>query len=159
MIEQLLKDASEHPRIFIWRGPLDSRKIDTWSSPNRVEIPMGLRQLWTVTGGGDIFESETILSPLTKDPEFDIEAVNEFYWEQGVEKKLLIFHVGAWLSAVRNASPCYVSFNTENFATRAEFGDFDAWYVEGMREEYAQRYGLAVASNHRACDGPIHFAG
>ena len=146
MIEQLLNDAREHPRLFLWRGALNPEEIDKWSSPNHVQIPVGLKQLWAATGGGEIFESETILSPLTSDPEYDIEATNEFYWRSGVDRSLLVFHVGAWLSAVRNEPPNYVALDTVKFATRAEFRDIDAWYVDGVRKEYAQRYGLAVAN-------------
>ena len=57
-------------------------------------------------------------------------------------KKLLVFHVGSLISAVRNEKPHYVSLSTDTFDMKAEFGDLDAWYLQTLRKEYAQRYGL-----------------
>ena len=142
MIDQILKDASERPQIFVWRGPLDLEKVNAWLSHNQVNIPPDLKELWIVTGGGDIFESETLLSPLETDPSYDIEAVNRFHWQSGLDKSLLIFHVGTWISAVRNEPPHFVSFSLGDVEKKMEFKDFDAWYRQTVRREFAQRYGL-----------------
>jgi len=143
MIEQLLKDATENPRLFVWRGPLDRQRVSAWSASNQIQIPPDLQQLWIATGGGDIFESETILSPLANDPEYDIDVIDQHYWNSGVDAGLLIFHVGTWISAVRSEAPYYISMGTEKYSVVGEFDDLDSWYCATVRKEYAERYGLA----------------
>ena len=143
MIDEILHDGMQLPRVFLWRGPLNPKLVDEWISPNRVHIPRDLKELWIATGGGDIFETETILCPLTTDPEYDIMEVNQLYWKSGVDKNLLIFHIGTWVSAVRNDAPKFVSWSTEDTKNMMQFDSLSAWYCQTLRKEYGQRYGLA----------------
>ena len=143
MINQILEDAFTHPQIFLWCGALDREKLDRWKAPNQVEIPLDLIRLWSVTGGGEMFETEALLSPFATDPEYDITAKNNLYWESGIDKELLVFHCGTWISAVRNASPHFTSFKEHDSGNQLYFQTVDAWYRETLRQEYQKRYGLS----------------
>lgn len=134
MIERLMKDAAERPRVFEWRGPIEAERVNLWSQSSSVRIPLDLRQLWIATGGGGIFESETILSPSEDDSEYSIASANQSFWNSGGQRNLLLFHTGTWISAVRSERPFYVSMETETFTTVAEFEDLDSWYVGLVRK-------------------------
>ena len=142
MIDQILKDAIEQPRLFLWCGALDETKINEWIPPNRVQVPLDLRKLWSVTGGGEMFETETLLSPFASDPDYDINMRNEFYWKSGVDKTLLVFHIGTWISAIRDNTPHFISFKENEMENKMQFESIDAWYCQTLRKEYANRYDL-----------------
>ncbi len=89
-----------------------------------------------------MFESETLLSPFAVNPEYDINARNEFYWTSGVDKTLLVFHCGTWISAIRDSAPHFVSFKEDEMENKLQFESVSAWYSQTLRREYANRYGL-----------------
>jgi hypothetical protein len=59
----LIQDAQRAPGIFAAFGAIVAVQLADWLRINALVIPSDLVELWQETGGGDIFESETILRP------------------------------------------------------------------------------------------------
>jgi hypothetical protein len=59
----LQQDQGLRPLLFVWNGPISAERLDTWLGERGLEIPDDLVEFWRETGGGDLFESETILGP------------------------------------------------------------------------------------------------
>lgn len=59
----LLDDARRRPELFVWNGGIDAARLDTWLQSRHLNVPGDLRFFWIQTGGGDFFESETVLAP------------------------------------------------------------------------------------------------
>ena len=141
----LTDDARARPDLFIWNGRMERTQLESWLASNKwiVSCPRDLLTFWQETGGGDIFESETILGPLG-DPEMgdELAAVNRAMKERGMPESFLVFHVGLVTSAVYMPSGNYVELASEGFRVVRRFASLDEWYRSTLRAEYAQRYGL-----------------
>ena len=44
-------------------GSIPKERLDEWLRQRDLEVPSELAELWQETGGGNLFESETILGP------------------------------------------------------------------------------------------------
>ena len=58
----------------------------------------------------------------------------------------VVFHHGVDLSAIRSLDDKYVAFTARDFHEKAVFSSLEAWYVESLRKEYGERYGLGLIS-------------
>jgi hypothetical protein len=105
--------------------------------------PSDLLTFWQETGGGDVFETETILGPLG-DPQLgdDIASVNREMCSRGMPEKFVVYHVGLLISAADTASGDYVELAPEDFHVIRRFASLDEWYQATLRAEYGQRYDL-----------------
>lgn len=141
----LLYDARIRPDLFHWNGCMDSTSLRTWLDQNKWLgcCPTDLLAFWEETGGGDIFETETILGPLG-DPQLgdDIATVNREIRSRGMPDRFVVFHQGLLMSAVDTISEDYVELDSSDFRVLQRFVSFDAWYRATLREEYRQRYNL-----------------
>ena len=114
---------------------------------NALVLPSDLIELWEATGGGDVFDSETIFRPTVPSipnacfVEDDIEGRNAAHAAEGKPSGFYIFQHGAFLSAIRLSDQKFVTL-TENYAVENSFGSFDDWYVQTLRAEFGARYGL-----------------
>ncbi len=143
MIDQLLKDRATRPGLFHFLGAIQPEKLDMWLRERNLIIPPDLRHLWCETGGGDFFESETILGPFAaRDLGDDVDSVNQFRWQNGMPRDWLVFHTGLGLTVVKMSSGEYVSVQEASFEVRETFGSLDDWYGGLIRKEYAPRYSL-----------------
>jgi hypothetical protein len=133
MNDILMQDSEIYPKLFVWNGAILRDRLNIWLQKHNLNLPEDLIALWEVTGGGDLFESETILS-LFGDAYLgdDIDSVNEFHYSQGMTRDYLVFHVGTGLSAVRLADGHYVTL-TDNYQELSEFLSLDDWYVGEVR--------------------------
>jgi hypothetical protein len=61
VIDQLEKDRAIRPDLFHFFGAIRAEKLDDWLRERTLTIPHDLKKFWCETGGGDLFESETIL--------------------------------------------------------------------------------------------------
>lgn len=139
----ILEDAQRAPQLFLWKGSVDRRAIDEWVALHGWKIPSDLRELWTLTGGGEIFESERFLVPLlSQSGDEEIAQVTEWCQNRGIPSGLVVFHEGLGFTAVRCDDGAYVSFDSDLRAA-GEYTSLDQWYSEVLRKEYAERYGLA----------------
>lgn len=140
----LLDDAAKRPDLFNWNGAIGAQAVDRWLGERRLRAPDELRAVWAATGGGEIFESETILGPLA-DPALgdDVESVNEHLRGQGLSPDYLVFHAGiGGYTAVNQRDQSLAQIDPKTYQPAASFPTFDEWYLQVIRAEYAQSYGL-----------------
>jgi hypothetical protein len=144
-ISILTDDARARPDLFNWNGRMDSADLESWLASNKWigPCPRDLLAFWQETRGGDVFETETILGPVS-DPQLgdDIAAVNREMRSRGMPERFLVFHVGLLISAVDTASGDYVELSPEEFHVLRRFVSLEEWYRATLRAEYSQRYGL-----------------
>jgi hypothetical protein len=106
-------------------------------------LPRDLLDFWTVTGGGEIFESEGFLPPLVSaDGQEEIGQLTRWCQRRGLPNNFVVFHEGLGFTAVRCADQAYVSLDGD-LRIAGEYPTLEQWYVDVLRREYAERYGLA----------------
>jgi len=144
----LLQDAQKVPRIFSPFGAIPAAELDDWLRRTGLVLPSDLIELWQQTGGGDVFESETIFRPTVPSTpnscfvEDDIEGRNATYEEKGKSGDIYVFQQGAFLSAVRLSDQRFVTLTEGGYTIKDSFASLDEWYVGTLRVEYGERYGL-----------------
>src|SRR3954447_20759602 len=138
---RLLEDALRRPDLFAWFGGIPQKEIEDWLLKTRLTLPSDLIELWQITGGGDVFESETILRPTVPSipqsnfVDDDIESVNLYLETKGKPDGLYIFQNGGFLSAVQLKNQNFVTLTT-NYAVEHEFHSLDEWYIHVLRTEF-----------------------
>ncbi|HEY3974959.1 MAG TPA: hypothetical protein VGM18_18275 [Candidatus Sulfotelmatobacter sp.] len=143
MIDQLQKDQAARADLFRFFGAIRPEKLDSWLRERKLDIPQDLKTFWCETGGGDLFESETVLSPFGNvDLGDDIDSVNQGRWQKGMPAHWLAFHTGLGLSVVETLSGGYANLHGDSYEVRSTFKSLDDWYSNFLRKEYAERYGL-----------------
>jgi hypothetical protein len=144
----LLQDAHNEPRIFAPFGAIPSSEIQGWLRRTGLVLPPDLIELWQQTGGGDVFESETILRPTVASTpnscfvDDDVEGMNAACAGEGKSDDLYVFHRGLFLSAVRLSDQRFVTLTEGGYTLKESFASLDQWYVRTLRTEYGERYGL-----------------
>ena len=114
---------------------------------HKIALPHDLLALWQLSGGGDVFESETTLRPTvpsipnTSFVGDDIEGFHARHSAQGKPSELFIFQHGCFLSALRLPDQKFVTLS-EDYATKDSFDSLDDGYVQTIRAEFGERYGL-----------------
>ena len=142
---KILQDALKRPELFEWFGSIPGDEIEDWLLRTRLQIPPDLIELWQITGGGDVFESETILRPTVASvpkPNFiadDVESCNVDLTAKGKPGDLYVFHQGSFLSAVQLQNQKFMTL-TKSYGVNREFHSLDEWYIQTLRAEFAARY-------------------
>ena len=138
----------EYIRNFSLLAPIPVTKLQNWLRRTRLVLPPDLIQLWQLTGGGNVFESETIFLPTVPSTpnscfsEDDIEGRNSAYTEKGKSGDLYVFQEWVFLSAVRLSDQRFVTLSEDDYAIKDSFDSLDEWYVRTLRANYGERYGL-----------------
>ncbi|MFK8001053.1 MAG: hypothetical protein AB8H86_15765 [Polyangiales bacterium] len=135
---KLFRDASTRPELFVWNGAIDAQAFELWMLP-LCHAPFELIELWKQTGGGELFESETILGPGAGELDSSLKERNDVLREEGLPDTYVVFHEGFFLSAFRPGG-LIVELN-DRFQEIRRFVSFAAWYG-AIRAEFADRYGL-----------------
>jgi len=123
----LLQDAQKVPRIFSPFGAIPAAELDDWLRRTGLVLPSDLIELWQQTGGGDVFESETIFRPTVPSTpnscfvEDDIEGRNATYEEKGKSGDIYVFQQGAFLSAVRLSDQRFVTLTEGGYTIKHSF--------------------------------------
>ena len=145
IIDLLEKDRAKRPDLFWLVGPIPAEQLHAWLMQHSLGVPDDLKQLWSQTGGGEMFETETLLSPFGRAGfGADVMGVNQFHRQKGMPTGLLIIHEGlGGLTAIDTASDKYVSVQPGSYEVRKTFGSLADWYANFIRPEYASRYGLS----------------
>jgi len=145
MATSIFEDALARPDLFQWFG-IDSGEFRIWLDALPVRIHPGLLNLWGRTGGGDVFESETLLGPLHPDSSENVLSISQFYWGRGLSKEMVIFHTGSLTSASHVDFPKHrnsiVTFKNDSYEIDQRFATLSDWYTKTLRAEFAGRYGL-----------------
>jgi hypothetical protein len=143
MTLQILKDAEVRPDLFWWRGAIPRAELSAWIAEQGIRLGAELEQLLEQTGGGDMFESETILSPMAGEETGDRAAdANAFHHERGLAAELWLFHVGMSFSAIDQRTGRIVTLDLRGYATMDEYETLSDWYARFIRDEYGDYYGL-----------------
>lgn len=146
MLPTIYEDALVRPDLFLWFGAVEA-EFEPWLTALPLHVHPGLVSFWRRTGGGDLFESETLLGPLAPDEGDNVLTVSEFHWNKGLPRDLLVFHTGLCLSAssvdMRRHRNRLVVMKPESFEVTHWFDTFNGWYQHTLRSEYAERYALA----------------
>ena len=145
---RILEDAARRPDLFWWFGVLPEKDIRAWLRANGLRVPDDLVALWVATGGGDVFESKTILRPnVPHVPNAwfvegdDIESANPAIREKAPVGMFLTFAIGLSRFAIEQPTLRYVSLSPHGIVN-AKFSSLDAWYEGTIKKEFAARYGL-----------------
>jgi hypothetical protein len=139
----ILEDAAKRPELFCWAGPIEPTVLDSWLKDRGWNVPEDLKYFWSQTGGGDFFEGETIFAPFS-DLWAD-DSVDKVYRAQvnaGMPKHYLPLHDGLRFSAVNLLTHKYLFLDENSYRIQEEFPSLEAWYVEGIRPDFAEGYSL-----------------
>lgn len=141
---RILEDARDRPDLFVWYGTAPNLDLQSWQRRRGLKLPCDLLLLWERTGGGDIFETETLIGP-APDPEWadSFDDVNEWYRKSGLPHGFAIFHIGRCLSAIRLSDGKYTILEENSNRILREYETLDEWYEHELRDEYADAYGLS----------------
>jgi hypothetical protein len=97
---------------------MGSSDLQAWLDSNQWlgHLPSDLLNFWQETGGGDAFESETVLGPLS-DPNLgdDIALVNREFRSRGMPERVVVYHTGLLMSAVDTTIGDYVELEPSVF--------------------------------------------
>ena len=144
----ILKDAERSPKIFYWFGAIALEQIESWMKSNSIIVPSDLVEFWRQTGGGDLFDGETILRPTripSIEPYFidgdDVDSVTQFQIQNGMPDSYLPFQIGSCFSAVRLPDQVFVTLDDASHET-AVFATFEEWYLRTLRADFGAHYGL-----------------
>lgn len=142
MITHLLRDAADRPDLFQWTEAIDAHALGAWAAKRDLHLHPDLVELLKRTGGGDLFETETLLRPFGGTSVGDnADEANEFHRKRGLPRDCWLFHSGIVLSAVRQPEGLLVVLS-DDYRVSATFRTLDEWYLEVLRSEYGERYGL-----------------
>ena len=141
MIDLIIEDSNLHPSLFVWRGGVPLPEIEKWERKQLVSVPDDVRELWSTKGGGDLFESETILQPQGSDEDDLVLPRSEWFWGKGLDSNCYVFHEGLYVSIFRGADNLLLCLNGSTFSEVGRFRTLDDWYLS-LRAEYGDRYGL-----------------
>lgn len=148
MISLLLQDGRDPRGHFHWYGAIDEARLDEWLRENDLQgkLPEDLIALWAATGGGDYFESETILGPYGDSYHGeDVLGQREFLKGRGLASYLLPFATGVFMAAVDLRTRDIVSLDSRTLEVVETFPSVDEWYRNTARREFAPFYGLPPA--------------
>ncbi|HEX4321780.1 MAG TPA: hypothetical protein VHZ52_12790 [Acidobacteriaceae bacterium] len=145
MLSSIYEDALARPDLFHWFGIVET-DFDLWLQSLEFRVHPGLVSFWRRTGGGDVFESETLLGPLRPDDSENVLKMNEFHWEKGMPRDLILFNTGCFCSASKVDWPRHrnllVTLKPGSYAIERKFSTFSDWYLQTLRSEFGGRYEL-----------------
>ncbi len=139
----LARCAALRPTLFWWAGAPDPDRLRAAVAALGADVPPDLLAFWSETGGGEMFESEDLLSPLgSTDLLGGVAEQTAWHRTLGLPPGLLFHEGGArFCSAVRSTDGRYVTLRRDYVVAEA-FGSFDEWFRVVLLSEYAERYGL-----------------
>lgn len=142
MIDLILQDSKFRPDLFCWRGSIPLSEIEEWEREKTITVPEDIKRLWSIKGGGDLFESETILQPVVGTEDDLVLPRSKWLWGKGLDSDYYVFHEGLYVSVFRRSGNSLCSLNSRDFGQVGTFRTLDEWYLSTLRAEYADRYGL-----------------
>lgn len=145
MTSLLLDDARENPGIFSWEGGVDPESLRRQLAARGWVLPEEMVKVLAATGGGEMFETETLFSVRANVWGDDLFSMNEDLRRRGLPGNWLAFHLGLGLSVVDMKAGAVYVCGYDSFAVTESFSGFDDWYVGYLRKQYGERYGLSCA--------------
>lgn len=143
MIDLITADSDLYPNLFDWRGAVPFLEIEKWEREEVISVPADLKQLWSAKGGGELFETETILQPVGAEEDDLVLPTSRWLWAKGLDSDCYVFHEGLYISIFRKSDDLLRALNRSDFAEVGTFRTLDDWYLS-LRAEYGERYGLSA---------------
>lgn len=110
---KILEDAELRPALFVWNGGVERGRLRSWCERVGIaRVPADLEAFWAATGGGDVFETETILGP-----DEGVLHASERLWRAGFPSSYLVFWSSWSVGAFDAATLAYLDLDPE---TRSE---------------------------------------
>lgn len=133
MIAQTVKKAlKNNPYIIFPYGKIGRKKLKNRLKKSDYQFPDELVKFWEEFGGGELFEVETFLHPLETDNELidDLWQTNEFYHNQGLDQRYIIFQKNAAQLAVFDTETNeVVLLSNADYQVRQKFDDINKWFT------------------------------
>jgi len=141
----ILVDAQRFPHLFHWNGGIEMSVLREWLKFHHLIVPEDLELLWHRTGGGEVFETDTVLGPFGDEGlGDDVLTVNAYHSAKGLEAQYLVFYVRAErLGAFAQADRMYVSLSREDYEPIARYADLNGWYASEVRAHHSDGHGTA----------------
>jgi hypothetical protein len=142
VIERLRQDIAEAPEAFDLDGPVQRAAVDRAIAALGHQATESLRELWSTVGGGDMFETEELLSP-TAAGLHSLADRNAELRRAGLPAELLAFHVGLHVTAV-DCSGLLFALDPDTLEVIRRYDSLADWYGD-IRHEFSRTYGLGDA--------------
>lgn len=130
--ETLKKELKKNPDIFVPYGKINKRILVEELQKYKFNFPKELIKFWINYGGGDLFETETILSPIPSESEFvyDIRKINDFRYKNGLNKRYIIFQENASeMTAFDKETNEIVVLDKDKYKIEERFENINKWFV------------------------------
>jgi len=131
MIAQLKKKSKENPKMFSPFGGIDKKLLTNELSKYNFKFPNELVQFWEAYGSTDLFQVETILSPIHSDNEFiyDIIEINDFLHQKGLNENYIVFHENAAeVSAFEKHTHKVAIISNKDYRIKRQFDNLGQWF-------------------------------
>ncbi len=140
---KIIEDSILHPDLFHWNSQITPQELEKWLKIKNIKVDKELFDFWCQTGGGDLFESETIHGPWgNKELVEDLESVNKYYWQKGMPKNYLLIHEGIANTVIEMNTFQYIVTNEEFIEIVYKYSTFSEWYEKYLRFFFQERYNL-----------------
>lgn len=140
----MLQDSRARPGVFFWNGAIERAELDAWLSQSGLKglIPDGVLAVWEATGGGDMFDSETILGPFGDVRLGDnVLAQRDWLRSRGLAENYIPIVDGIFFGAVDTDTGHIVELDRDTLEALQRIGTIEDWY-KVVRQEFGQAYGL-----------------
>jgi len=131
MMTQLKKEIKQNPRILSAYGALNKQLVISELAKYNFKFPTELVQFWIEYGGGDFFQTETILSPIHSDNEFiyDIIEINDFLHQKGLNENYIVFNEsGAEVTAFEKHTHEVAIISNKDYKIKKLFNNISQWF-------------------------------
>jgi hypothetical protein len=140
-VSLLEDDERKRPDLFLWNGPIPREGLEQRLAFLRITAPDDLVAFWLRTGGGDIFETETLLAPMGPPLHevLDVASATADGKKKGLPEGCPVFHVGLGMSFVDRDG------RFVHRGPKGQIGVYSSlqeWYRVAIHAQYQDRYGL-----------------
>ena len=141
---KIIEDKEKYPALFLFGAGSNDLLIREWELKNAVFITENLREMWNIIGSGTAFETEDIfaIQPDIVTGE-SVDSITALYRSQGLPSRYWVIHRGmGGLTVFDSESRHLLQLSESSYEPSRSYADFDEWYCECLRAEYAKRYSL-----------------
>jgi len=131
IIETIKQTLKSNPYLLFPYGRIEKKVLNTELKKYNFKFPKELIQFWIEFGGGDLFENETILSPIPSSNEYvyDIKMINSFRYQKGLSTKYFVFEEnGSEMTAFdKETKEIFIMSKSENKIEK-KFANINLWF-------------------------------
>ncbi len=142
MIDIIKSDIKKYPTILFPFGRIGAAELKKELNNYNFKFPSELVDIWSEFGGGDFFQTETILYPYQNEHIDNIVDVNNFLIKEGMPVKYFAFHIGrgevtAFLKEDNNR---IVNLKRDSWQETYHYSSFKDWFADLRMELISMRY-------------------